>query len=158
MIVSNVNLDIGHYISAGPHQLTECEKCPPGKFAQNYRHASCDDCPSGFYSNEGANLCNVCLQGYRCPGGVNQIACPPGSFSGSGASSCELCAPGSFTPFIGSISCQSCISGTYSVEGATTCVACQLGFYCPGATDKIPCPDGMISEEGAISCQQSGKY
>ncbi len=144
----------GHYMDHNNHIITDCFKCQAGKFAANPGRDRCEDCAPGSYSYEAAPACNPCEAGYKCPGGVDRTPCSAGSFSDTGASSCLMCPPGSFASGTGNTICQSCSTGMYSGrQGAVSCQMCGSGFYCPGGTGQIPCPDGMISEEGATNCQ-----
>ncbi len=118
----------------------DCQPCSPGHFMSNPNHvmSGCDPCEAGkFTANSASISCDDCSPGY---------------YSQRGANICRPCSPGSFAENMGSSQCQSCSPGTYSEEGAISCEECSANFYCPGGTDQILCPEGMISGAGASSC------
>ncbi|OAF70026.1 hypothetical protein A3Q56_02216, partial [Intoshia linei] len=104
----------------GSVTLSECLKCPNGKYCQSVGLKNVEgDCSTGYYCKSGAKSSQPtdgvtggkCQDGYYCPAGTK-------------------------TQLI-------CKEGTYSVGiGASTCIDCEAGFYCVGGNNKVVCPKG----------------
>ncbi len=153
----------GTYSNIG---ASECTPCSAGTYNENTEATSADaclPCPSGTYSNIGASKCTTCSDGSyslgtgntycsTCPPGYfckdgNKTGCSAGTYSSGGASKCTSCLAGSFT------------YGTSTSSSATSCISCTAGYYCPGGTNRVPCPankyratQGAKLESDCLAC------
>ena len=133
---------IGAYCVAGAERLTPC---PPGTYSNSTNAASIDDC-------------NICTEGYLCPGGSDEML---------------LCIEGTFCP-TGSSYTSLCLIGYYCPEGSPQSIKCPSGYYCPkydyanlpeyvqyeglyyntthiDGQLYLPCPDGYACPEGSFA-------
>lgn len=113
----------------GSTSLSDCYKCPAGKFMSTEVWSGCKPCSEGrFKSTIGADYCDFC---------------PPGTFaSKTGAKKCDPCPAGTRSVSSGD-KCRACAEGhvTYS-EGQSVCR--KLGFKCPKNTVEGPSGDCLI--------------
>ena len=107
------------------HYLTECNQCEPGYYAHEEAQVECLPCSAGTFAET------------------------------TGQEGCESCFPGSYASSDGAVNCDPCPAGTYSGWGASVCLDCERGFYCPGATDRIPC-NTHWNVNGFEHCLKSG--
>ncbi|MDR3126834.1 MAG: hypothetical protein LBT92_04355 [Rickettsiales bacterium] len=55
--------------------------------------------------------------------------------------------------------CAACQPGTFTNVGTeASCTKCPVGYYCPGASNKIPCPGGLTAPPGAASRRECRGY
>ena len=92
-----------------------CVACLPGKYA-NSNMTECESCGSGTFANEtGQGTCTP------CPPGTFSNAL--------GAEQCELCGQGFYANTSSSTSCTKCDLNTYaSDKGLESCFACPSGL------------------------------
>ena len=143
-------------------QITEnsCKSCPEGKIgrqlgaisnsscifceAGKFRKFSdkCVNCPSGYVSTYGSNICNIC--------GIGKI-------SDNYGLECKNCQAGRYNDLIGLSErydvCKNCLSGKYNSEigsiNPNYCKDCPSGKYGKGF--------GLVSINFCINCEE-GKY
>lgn len=81
-------------------------------------------CPAGRFASEiGLSACNLCMEGYYCPGNQSSyysFPCPKGYFCPNGSKSAyeNPCKPGTF-------------NGRLRRTKENDCLACPPGYYCP---------------------------
>ena len=131
-----------------------CEKCPDGKYADEYGSEYCKDCPVGkqglgtFYV--GATVCESCSPGKFSFSGSFCDDCPIGKHPDTSASSCVYCSPGKYADTIISSAsdCLECDFGKYSTSGV--CVDCVDGTFAnsKGSSTCSSCSAGQYSEGG----------
>ena len=111
------------------------------------RHHRCPEgthvpkaCPPGSYQDrEGQTKCNVCPEGYACPGNGVFEPCPAGHWCPSGSSIGEPCLAGTFNP-------------NNASRDADACIPCTAGAYCQGfglAAPSGPCDGGYFCNAGS---------
>eukprot|EP00929_Paragymnodinium_shiwhaense_P119363 TRINITY_DN91251_c0_g1_i1.p1 TRINITY_DN91251_c0_g1~~TRINITY_DN91251_c0_g1_i1.p1 ORF type:complete len:1000 (-),score=142.16 TRINITY_DN91251_c0_g1_i1:81-3080(-) len=143
---------------AAEEGLTECAKCPAGKFNDVVGSRRCYDCPQGtFADSEGTSSCRHCGEGF-----YNDAV---GATSGG---QCKRCGPGKFGASTRNKDCQSCPEGTsHDLYGSTSASPCEDCQYCgTGMTKKanescfvpksgtcVSCPPGMVKKKGGSSCE-----
>jgi hypothetical protein len=134
---------------------TGCKPCLPGTFALDCGVSECSSCDPGTYSAAGRSSCQDC---------------PAGTYASSrGTSTCTWCADGQYGPVQGAMNrnegCLDCPVGKYSRSsmlfdtemrswtsvGSGICSVCPRAFWCPGATDRVPCPKGTWSNVSALN-------
>jgi hypothetical protein len=98
--------DNGQHKCDGPFSMTtngngECnDRCPVGKYQNEYGKDSCKVCEAGKYNNH------------------------------VGSGRCESCAPGKYNEQVGGTACKDCADGKYSTPGRKMCVLnCPRGTY-----------------------------
>ena len=76
-------------------EATECTICPAGSMCD--RADSKHDCPSGFYSLEGASECTPCPEGFECSStSAEPTKCAAGHYSVGFQTSCTECPAGMY--------------------------------------------------------------
>lgn len=141
------------------HDMCHCEgfaivngvpkACPSGRYSSKKTRCSstCELCPVGQFSDEGATECGACVAG-QIQVDINTCQdCPAGQYSKAGDISCTLCSP-----------------GTYSLDsGSPTCAECQPGMFHNGqvgstsASDCQNCPAGWSqNERRSTLCKECG--
>jgi len=124
--------------------LSECIKCPLGKYCNLSPTLTPVDCPIGTYQDltipsipDGGVtgiVCGDCPVGYYCNALalVNPIPCTAGTYSS----------------VIKSTTCTNCPAGSYCLAISSAPIACGAGFICPAGTPEAPyhptysCPAG----------------
>lgn len=100
-----------------------CGDCSAG-FACNSVDGSNSPCDAGTYS-DGGGVCEICPDGYRCPGGTDRISCPPGSSQPEqGQEECAFCPAGKFQRNENAVSCETCPAGHFCPLGSTSPIEC----------------------------------
>ena len=129
-----------------------CAPCEGGKYQGQSAQSSCDDCPSGRYSESSHSGTTSCT------------GCPKGKYQDrTGQGSCKTCAYGKYTSYTGESSCSYCWSGSQPKNDKTGCYSCGAGKY--GNRDDSAfcqsCPRGKFTQYNArSSCDECywGEY
>jgi hypothetical protein len=132
----------------GQHQpeqsrTTTCTKCAMGTFIGDNgtlaaKHITCDQCPDGQLSEEGASYC------YECPAGKFR-----------NTTTCEKCEKGEFTELPGLTSCKQCPTGWRNEEtGSSFCSSCGAGFYEENNACKTCLEGTFTNSSGLKRCEQ----
>lgn len=134
-----LSLSIGYCSQCSPgaatqgtiNWYTQCQRCPAGKFSNNWGSATCSDCASGTTSLIGSDSCplNACASSYHCT--------TDGFYLSGDCNTCYQCAAGTasqgVTTFYGT--CPKCPVNQYSTQlGSTSCSSCGTQVSLPGAT------------------------
>ncbi|XP_053729819.1 SCO-spondin isoform X1 [Synchiropus splendidus] len=132
--------------TAGAHNLTYCQKCPPGRYCSGAGLTGPSGvCDAGFF----------CIQGARTPtpsDGVAGNICPVGHYCSKGSSSPRVCPDGTFSNSTGAEACADCPPGTYCLSGEGV-RPCPAGHFCLGGGVEaiLPCPPGTYSPQIGLS-------
>jgi hypothetical protein len=115
-----------------------CQLCPSGSFSEKSNSSSCQNCPLGTSSLDGASSCSLCS---------------PGKYSSNVSSSCQICSPGYNSLTFGSSSCNSCPMGRYWTNSEDPCVVCPIGTYAEvaGSTNCTECQLSTTLTSGSVS-------
>ena len=133
--------------------LTTCSLCPPGRVGLH-----CIQCDPGTYQPlYGMHTCISCARGeYLSHAGASSflecLNCERGKFW-TGTSSCKDCPTYTTSP-PGSLDETECMpeEGFYLGDGRRA-QPCPPNHYCTiGISDPVPCPDGLVSEQGSNAC------
>eukprot|EP00960_Hanusia_phi_P039858 754086-Hanusia_phi.AAC.11 len=90
---------------------------------------------------------------YQFPFKMPLLICRAGTWIKDGNRTCLPCEVGKFSQACGGAACTACSASTFtSSPGQTFCSNCVAGFYCPGNSDKLPCPPGLYADSGASAC------
>jgi len=119
-------------------------------------------CPTGYYSDNGATVCNLCEAGYKCPSPYLSMrtACTAGYYSAAGSVNCYQ-VPSHMTTSAVNIRPSWCSYSTYSALTANSCVTCPTNSWCPSDNvSPITCPmsvedtltSAYTSFAGELSC------
>ena len=139
--------EVGFFIEpgdTGKHDLTVCESCSPGYFADDRKSEQCKKCAKGTFST---------------------------SSQSTGIAKCDDCKPGFFQVEQNATFCSACAPGFFSPRDKfdTPCTSCDdLGdFYQEqaGKSECTPCPanskrypkKGKGSERTSCRCQEGSK-
>ena len=138
----------GSYMSSPevPFNISEsCQSCPKGYHGSTIENdeTSCQVCPAGRFSVEGASECCGCDEGTY----VKTIDSEPSHEKSDSCPSCNKCPLGSFTDARNLYECKSCPKGRV-VRQAKLCSMCQAGKQ-KNNTDEgcTPCIAGMFQKE-----------
>ena len=147
------------------------KKCPPGFFCRDALTKI--QCPLGSFckqgvtqptqcNNNGSTFCgegsseeNACPAGSVCVSSSVATPCPLGSSCQNGSS--RQCPPATYSNESGASVCAECWGGSYSTAtGATlsrSCFQCSnQTFSSTASTTCTQCPEGLVSDAGAIKC------
>jgi hypothetical protein len=149
-----------------------CVTCVAGTYNTVDQSATCDSCPSGNYCTGGTNLtpcpsgtarsttggvsltnCTRCAAGTYADttGSTSCTQCSAGTYADTtGSTSCTQCSAGTYASTTGSTSCTRCAAGTYNkTTGNSSCTICEANYYCPGASVRMACRNGYVSQAGS---------
>ena len=145
-----------------------CSKCAAGKFSKAgaaTSEATCQICPAGTWSSNGATSCTSCTAGrfnaFSNKGAVAFcLECAKGTYAaGSGATTCASCGKGQYQTAKAASGCTKCGSGTSSTTVgsflAADCADCNKGHYQPdeGKDACIKCAKGTYeNNRGSDKC------
>ena len=135
---------------------------------------SCDTCPDGGHSNEGASTCDFCSTGEyydaiantceACPAGTHSekgapdlpgcLACDgPGQFSSAGAGYCATAGAGNKAN-ADHTGQEQCPVNTYSTGSADSCASCGTGFSKKGSSSCERCGAGTYFNSTSNTCAE----
>lgn len=148
-----------------------CTPCAAGTFTNSVGSTSCEVCPPGSDSMEGANACTDCdpltetcvlCDAGEYPNHAERacLSCPIGTYSTPESLACIACAPGSFASTERSGSCEPCAEGSFATApGASECGRCPPGTFAGGQGNArcTPCAAGTFAAvSGAGECSECG--
>lgn len=145
--------------SANPERA-ELQFIVVGGYKSDSPYAVIEECPFGYYSEEGNRLCMTCDAPMVCsnpalPEGM-QTDCAQlrGYYQElNNQEECIMCEPGFYCPRGTNIR-QTCPDGTFALGAAEFCRPCPPGHYCPDVTSPRSevCPFGFYSPGGQHYC------
>lgn len=133
----------GAFLSGGVARKMSAGAGRGGEVAERARARSMQARPCNAGTWGTSPNCVNCPLGHFCTGGV-KTACPAGKYQDSQKSSaCDNCPIGRANAGTGAqavAACSACPASTYAGAGSSSCATCTVGFFCPGGTNRVPCP------------------
>jgi hypothetical protein len=136
------------------HQITELlvAECKAGYWFSVDDNNSCQKCPVGSISADGAKSCTLCVPGTR---EVNRLSCKdcrPGKYSDGSVDKCLPCGVGKVSQ-AKAAACTVCKAGEYASHSDNKCKICPKNTISSGLADSCtPCAAGSYSAPGKSQC------
>eukprot|EP00960_Hanusia_phi_P064774 765909-Hanusia_phi.AAC.3 len=115
---------VGQYITS----FNTCKNCSAQTFQASNYATTCQNCPTGKYSNVGASTCTTCKEGYMVNTSGSCIPCRPGTYLNITLGMCETCASGTYSRVEATTACFSCPSWHFPPSNATSTEYCKPCF------------------------------
>ena len=140
-----------------------CRPCTAGQYQETEMSIDCDECPTGFASDQLASTCDTCPLGYFAPvpgGRAKPCAqCSSGMYADAPSSAdCKMCPPGGYTSENASSACLACPGGRFIEDDGTNsslhdhvndCKYCKAGKYLRNRTAHAWfCGDLLLGQSG----------
>ncbi len=150
----------GHYSREFGHGNTHCWECRAGYYNNQTQQSTCEYCPLGRFSVQGAQACQACAAGGKYAPGDRAWACedcPEGHYSHDsvgGNYNCRRCDPGYYNNQTQQSTCEQCSPGTFQPSyGQTMCIM-QSPTPSPsvtGTASGTPSPSATSTASGTPS-------